>query len=173
MPVKKVIRFNDLDGNPVEKVYYFSLGQTDVIEMDMIHDQEDVPAYLKSIVENKDSRELLRVWKELLFRAVAERVGNRLDKSQEVIDEFKGSGAYEQFFSELVSSEDAGASFFVSIMPADAQEKAAAEQNREYTEEELLSMSDEQFDKIAGTDTKKMSKEHFHIAFQRRNRTAV
>jgi hypothetical protein len=172
MAVKRTIRFLDLDGEPVEQDWYFSLGKTDALEMDLVH-HEDVAEYLNDILKNKDSRKLLEVWKELLFRSVGKREGNLLVKNDEVLREFKQGGAYEQFFSELVEADDAGAEFFLSIMPADVQVKVVEEQNKTYTKDELMSMTDDEFAQVAGRDVTEMSKEHMQIAFLRKTSKAA
>jgi hypothetical protein len=43
----------------------------------------------------------------------------------------------------------------------------------EYSEEALLSMPQDEFDRIIGTDINKMSAEHFRIAFRRKNQQLV
>jgi hypothetical protein len=166
--VKKEITFEDLDGNEVTEEWYFRLEEADVVDMDLAH-EKDPAAYLKKIVEDHDSRALLALWKELLFRSVGKREGSLLVKRPEYVDEFMYGGAYNKFFQELITSEDIGAEFFTSILPQRIQERVKEEQNRTYTKDELLAMSDEEFDAIAGTDTKNMSQEHFQIAFQRRS----
>lgn len=173
MAVKKTIRFQDLDEQWVEQDWYFSLGKTDVLDMDFIHNK-DVAEYLTKIMKDKNSRELLKVWKDLLFRAVGKRIGNQLVKNDEILAEFRQGGAYEQFFSELIESDDAGASFFVAIMPSDIQEKVAKEQAKVWSKEELLAMSDGDFYQAVGTrDITAMSKEHMQIAWQRKNSEAA
>lgn len=172
MAVKKEITFEDLDGNEITQEWWFRLDKTDALDMDIVH-EKDPANYLKQIMKDQDSRKLLRVWRELLFASVGKREGNLLVKSPEILAEFQQSGAYNQFFSELIEADDAGASFFVSIMPKDVQEKIQKDDGRVYTKDELLAMTDEEFDQVAGTDTKKMTQEHFQIAFQRRNAKAA
>lgn len=172
MAVKKTISFADLDGNSVSEDWYFSLGKTDVLDMDLVH-HEDVAAYLTQIMKDRDSRKLLEVWRELLFRSVAKREGKMLVKDESVLREFRYGGAFEQFFSEIIESEDAGAQFFMSIMPADIQEQITTEQNKVFTTEDLLAMSDSEFAAVAGTDEKEMSREHLLIAFQRKTAKAA
>lgn len=168
MAVKRTIHFKDIDGNDVEEDWYFSLDKSDVLDMDIVH-HENVEEYLAEILKNKDSRRMLELWRELIFRSVAKREANLLVKDDEVLREFKFGGAYRQFFSEILEMEDAGAAFFMSIMPADIQAKVAQEQAREYSKDELLEMTDEEFAKVAGKDETSMSREHLLIAFQRRN----
>jgi hypothetical protein len=168
--VKKTISFEDLDGVPVNEDWWFSLGKTDAIEMDIAH-MENPGEYLDSIVKNHDSRSLLDVWKELLFRAVAKREGNYLIKNDQVLAEFVGSGAYEAFYSEIADSEDGGAAFFMSIMPEEVREKAANAESkgpREYSDQELISMSDDEFMAVAGNNPMKWSKHHTMLAMKRK-----
>lgn len=171
MAVKRNITHNDPDGIPVTRDWYFALGKTDMLEMDVVHDYEDVPAYLASILKDpkNHSREILKLWKEMLFHSVGLREGNLLVKDESVTRDFRFSGAYEQFLSELMDEEDAGASFFVSIMPSDVQAKVREETTHVWTTEEMLAMTDDEFDKHIGTDLRDMTKDQQLVAFQRRN----
>jgi hypothetical protein len=172
MAVKRTIRFRDLDGNLVEQDWYFSLGTTDALEMGLVS-HEDVAAYLNDVLKSRDSLKLLEAWKELLFRSVGWREGNLLVKGAEVIREFKQGGAFEQLLSELLEAEDAGAEFFLAIMPDDVQEKIAEHKNRRYSKEELLAMTDDEFAQIAGDDESEMSREFLMIAIQRKSAKAA
>lgn len=172
---KKSIRYIDLNGQTREVEYWFQLGKTDAIELDFVH-RKNPKEYLESIAANQESRNLMDVWKDMLFRAVAKRVsgtdGDYLVKNDEILSEFRGSGAYEQLFNELAESEDGGASFFLSIMPKEVQanaEQEAARNSREYTNQELLEMTDEAFYTAAGTrNVMDMEKRFMQIAWQRK-----
>ncbi|QPX71434.1 hypothetical protein SscP1EGY_36 [Streptomyces phage SscP1EGY] len=169
--VMRTIRFIDLNGNPKEVDYWFSLGKTDAIELDFVH-RKNPKQYLDSIAKNQETRSLMEVWKDILFRAVAKREGDYLVKNEQILTEFRGSGAYEQLFNELAVSKDGGADFFLSIMPQEVQQNAAAEAarvNRDYSNQELLDMSDEDFYLVAGTDKfSEMEKRFQLIAWERR-----
>lgn len=168
MAVKQTIRHKDPDGNKVESDWYFSLGRSDLLEMNLVHEHDDVTAYISQLMKDPkgNSREILDMWKEMLFRSVGKREGQLLVKGPEVEREFRFSGAYEEFLSNLLDKEDAGSSFFVSIMPEDVQAKIAEDETRQYSETELLGMSDEEFARIAGSK-KNMSKEHLLIRMKR------
>lgn len=169
--VMRTIRFTDLNGQPKAVDYWFSLGKTDAIELDFVH-RKNPKQYLESIAANQETRNLMEVWKDMLFRAVAIRKGDHLVKNEDVLEEFKGSGAYEQLFNELAESKDGGAEFFLSIMPQEVQANAqeeAARVNRDYSNQELLEMSDEDFYAIAGTKKfAEMDKRFQLIAWERR-----
>lgn len=169
--VMRTIRFNDLDGNPKAVDYWFVLGKTDAIELDFVH-RKNPKQYLESIAANKETRSLMELWKDMLFRAVAIRKNDYLVKNQDILEEFIGSGAYEQLFNELAESKDGGAEFFLSIMPQEVQQNAdeeAARVNRNYTNQELLDMADEDFYAVAGTKKfSEMEKRYQLIAWERR-----
>lgn len=175
MAVKRTISHEDLDGNPISEDWYFTLGKTDVLEMDIVHEHDDVPAYLASILKDakNHSREILELWKEMLFRSVGQRKGNLLVKDEATLQKFRYSGAYEQFLGELLDEEDAGASFFMSIMPKEVQNQITQEQTKVWTKDEMLAMSDEEFDRHFGTDLRDMTKEQQLVAFQRRTGKAA
>jgi hypothetical protein len=171
MAVKRSITVTDLDDNEVTEDWYFSLGRTDVLEMNVVHDYADVPAYLTSIMKDagNHSREILDLWKEMLFHSVGQREGNLLVKDEAIVRKFRFSGAFEKFLGELLEEDDAGASFFMSIMPSDVQEQIKTNQSKVYEKEEMLAMTDEEFDRLIGTDLRDMTKEQQLIAFQRRS----
>lgn len=171
MAVKRTITHNDLDGNPISEDWYFSMGKTDVLEMDLVHDYDDVPAYLASILKDpkNHSREILKLWKEMLFHAVGQREGNLLVKDESVLRKFQYSGAYEQLLGELMDEDDAGASFFMAIMPSDVQKKIHAEETKTYTKNEMLSMTDEEFTKAFGVDQTTWDREVLLVAMQRKS----
>lgn len=171
--VRKVISFTDIDGNPVTEEWWFQLGLTDAMEMDFFH-EGDPGKYFMEIVQNQNSRQLLKVWRDLLFASVGVRkeIDGRkiLVKNDEVRERFQHGGAYEQFFSEIIESDDAGASFFQDILPEELKKKAAeqAELPKSYTDHELLDMSDEEFYAAAGTsDLKLMDKRFTTLAMRR------
>lgn len=167
--IPKEITFTNHDGEQVTETWWFGLEPADVVDMEIAH-LPNPAEYLTQILKDHDSRALLELWRELLWRSVGKRVGKLFVKDQETLREFKFGGAFNQFFTDLCTSEDAGASFFTSILPENIQQKIQEEQTKEYTKDELLAMSDEDFERIAGTDTKKMSEAHFMIAYERRSR---
>lgn len=169
--VKKTISYTNLDGEKVSEDWWFSLGQTDMIEMDVTH-MKDREEFLAAIVKDNNTRNLLDLWKDMLFKAVGRREGNYLVKDGQILKEFVGSGAYEALYEEIANSDDAGWSFFQTMMPDGFIDKAAEasqqEKSKKYSTSELLNMSDEEFYKAAGTDrVQDMDKFFMAIAMKR------
>lgn len=165
------ISFTNADGEQVTETWWFELDETDAIEMDVIHEliqKGDPEAYLRGIVERKDSRALLNLWRDMLLASVCKREGKLLVKGPEILKEFRFGGAYRQFFSELITSDDAGAWFFTKIMPDRVRQQAEKETAKKYTNDELLAMTDEEFYKAAGTsDLREMDKRFMTLAMNR------
>jgi hypothetical protein len=168
MAVKKSIRFEDLDGKPVEEEWYFSLSEADAADMDLAH-HENLEEYLSEMLKNKDSKGWISVLKEMLFASVGKREGSLLVKDESVIRQFKYGGAYKQLFAELIEMDDAGAEFFNSILPAHIQQRVAEEQSKVYSKDDMIGMTDEEFFKAFGKDETKYSPEQLLVAFQRRS----
>lgn len=149
--IAKTIRYEDYDGNPAEATYWFNLDGSEMVELDFTH-HDDPGAYLKSVAQDKNYTELIRIWKGLLFKAVGVREGRRLVKTQEILDEFVQTGAYNALFMEVIQNEHAGFDFFKQLLASDLQKRVTEDdQKKDYTDEELLDMSDEEFAKAAGS----------------------
>lgn len=166
------ISFEDPDGKPITERWWFQIGKTDALEMPKVHEfaQMDNPEeHFRTIVQGNKTQEMMEIWKQLLFVSAGQRDGNMILKGPDVVKHFRYGGAYEQLFNELLESEDAGASFFASIMPSGVQDSVTPIK-KEYTREQLLAMSDEDFFKAAGTkDVMQMDQTYLTLAMQRRN----
>lgn len=168
----KDITFTDVDGEEVTETWHFQLDESDAAEMDLVHEllkMGNPEQYLRDIVENKDSKALLNLWRELLMASVGKREGKLIVKDAETLRKFRYGGAYRKFFTELITMDDAGASFFAQIMPDDIQKQMNEKAAPTYTDDELMAMSWPDFYKAAGTDKiEKMDKRFTPIAFRRK-----
>jgi hypothetical protein len=155
--IPETITYNDLDGKPVQKVWHFSLDRAEIAEMKIRHDgtgEGDLEDYLNRIVAEQDNNKLLDNFKAILFKSVGIRKGNYIDKSPEIQAEFVGSGAYEAMFMKMLEDANYAANLINGIIPKDMAEQAAAKEaedkSKQYTDEDLLAMTDEAFFAIAG-----------------------
>lgn len=185
--LKKTIMFKDLDGNPRVEDFYFNLSKTELIKME-VSQKDGMEAYLKKIIDSSDNKEIMAIFESIILSAYGKRSedGVRFMKSDEISTEFNQTDAYEELMFELMTDANAAAKFITGVIPADFEsrmgEVSASVENQElpgektktvndYTEAELLSMDQSEFDQVAGTDPQKMAREVMIIAFKRRNRT--
>lgn len=123
--------------------------------------------------------------------------GKRFMKSDMITEEFMQTDAYSALFMELVTDAEASIAFIHGVIPSDvakkitdvripeviavpdstmalteapgtAETKPQIKHVSEYTHQELLAMTQEEFDAVAGTDPQKMSRAVLIIAMQRR-----
>lgn len=190
--LKKDISYEDIDGNPVTETFYFNISKMELAELELLHrdpnDESETSSYadhLRAMLTNKDPKVLLTTFKDFIARAYGERSedGKRFLKSPERSAAFAETDAFGALFFELISDAMSMAAFFTGVMPADIREKAAdafAESNQlsviepakktpeDYTEEELVRMSDEDFNRIVGRNPRRMSQRSLQIAFLRK-----
>jgi hypothetical protein len=166
--VKREISFKNLDDQEVTETWYFSLDEEDAANTDLAH-RPDLSEYLAAVDKNRDAREVMNIWKTLLWASVGKREGNLLVKDEQVLREFKFGGAYKQLFAELVDDPNAGMDFFLKIMPDKVQKKVAEEQAKTYDTDQMMAMSQEEFDAVFGTDDTKWDRDVLLVAMRRKN----
>lgn len=184
---KHPITFNNLDGEPITRDFYFNLSVPEFAELEYSL-KGGVSAYWVDIVERKDSGAVLAAFKDLVGRAfgIRDEDGVTFNKSPEISRKFMQSDAYTKLFMQFFgpdASNDAFVNWLRGIVPPELAEKMPttlpvqegnpqALTNRtkaeEYTREELLAMDNAEFDRVAGTDPMTMSREVLMVAMQRR-----
>lgn len=173
--LKKTISFEDFDGNPVTEDWYFNLTKAELAEMVLTHEGGDLRTYLQEIVKAENAVEVLSTFRKIISMAVGQRSedGRRFIKKPEITADFMESNAYSELFMELMQDNGASlAEFLKAIIPSDLAEtvdEVSLPDDREYTDDELLEMSDSEFARVAGTDPKDMTKRHLQLAYQRKS----
>lgn len=154
--ISKTISFTDFKNRPVTKTYHFNLSAAEVTELAMT--RKGIDEYLREIIGTEDVSKLWPLFKELLGMAVGKFDNDEVfDKTPEYTKEFMRSGAYDEFFFELIGDAGFAAAFIKGMMPANLQERidklvanGGAEEKKEYTDQELLTIDEEEFFKAAG-----------------------
>lgn len=145
----EVITYKDIDGNEAQEEYWFSLDESEIAQLKVTH-KRDIGQYFRRIINADSTEQLILFYRELLELGVCMRVGNRLDKSQDVRDMFVGTGAYNALFLKLIQSPDQGASWINKMFPQELIEKYAEEQAENYSDEQYLAMTNAEFARVAG-----------------------
>jgi hypothetical protein len=172
--IEKTISFKNFKGVQVTKTYYFNLSAAEVTELAMTRDGID--EYLREIIKTQETAKLWGLFKELLEMAVGKFVNDEVfDKDPEFTKEFIRSGAWDEFFFELIGDAAFAAAFIKGMMPPDLQERIdklvanGGEIEKEYSDLELLTVDEEEFFKAAGgRDFKDWSPRFQQIAYRRK-----
>jgi len=171
----KAITYANLDGQMVTEEHHFNLTKAEAVEMNFSK-EGGIEEYARRIVKAESHGELVALFKDLILRTYGRREGQRFVKKQEYTDEFEQTGAYSELFIELATNAEEAIKFFRGVVPPDMQSRvddvASAEQ-KEYTDEQLLTIPwDEFYASAGGKDDKNWDKRHLLIAFRRKQQAA-
>lgn len=171
--LQKTITYTNFKGKPVTETFCFHLNKAEIAELELSR-KGGLSDFIRQLVKSADGGAILSAFKEIITMSVGQESedGRRFVKSQEIVDDFVQSGAYAELLMELAGNSDAASEFVKAIVPADLLDKIEDVELPEFTDEELLAMPQDQFDKIAGKNPSEMDKRHLLIAFERRNRVA-
>ena len=169
----KTITYLDYDNVKRTEDFYFHLDKADLIEM-KLSTRGDFSEYLKEIIASKDGEAIISNFKKIIAKSVGVRSenGRRFIKNDEIRDDFMQTPAYSEFLMELTTNAGFAAEFVKNLVPEDMRGELvgdALQGDREYTHQELLEMSDEEFARVAGDEPKNMSKAHLMVAYARRS----
>lgn len=171
--ISRTITYQDYNGVTRTETFWFHLSKGEIAEMAVAN--EGFETYLQAIIQSKDGQAIMDTFRKILEKSVGIRSddGRRFRKDPDFTAEFMQTEAYSELFITLVTNAEFGAQFCRELLPADlaaqAEERLAAEA-REYTHQELLDMSEEDFRNVAGDDHKRMTRDHLLVAMERRNR---
>ena len=120
---KKTIKY--VDYNDVERTedFYFNLTRIELIEMN-VSAEGGLDAYINSIIQAQNGAEIVKVIKNLIFKAYGEKSldGKYFNKSQEISERFSHTEAYDALFMELATNDKAAAEFINCIIPKQLKE---------------------------------------------------
>lgn len=117
---KREIEYEDFNGVKTKDVFYFNISKTELIELEVMYEQ-GFGAMLERIVEEKDNKELVRHFKEIVLMAYGQKSedGKRFVKSEELRKEFEQTAAYDTLFMELATDDNAAVLFLQGVLPKD------------------------------------------------------
>lgn len=183
--IKRDITYNDLDGTPVTDTFYFNISMSEVLAKAA---DESYVAKLTLITKSSNKMQIINTFTELLGEAVGKRSedGKYLLKNPDIAESFLQSDAFETLLWQMINDEKFAAEMIEGIFPqnllAKAQEMAlnagvsaselpAAPPKRaeDYSSNELVEMSTEEFYALVGKDPTKWSTPMMNVAMHRRN----
>ena len=166
--IKKTITYTNYKGEKKTDTRHFHLKRVDAMRM-QTSVEGGLDEYIKKIAESNNNHELIKLFEEVLLMSVGEisEDGEFFDQSPEVVERFKKSAAYDEFFFDLASDADKAAEFFNNLLPEDIRERAdemAKDQDKPTgppklpakkalpTRQDLLEMTPEEFQAYARGD---------------------
>lgn len=180
--LKREIKFKTLEGEPITKEYFFNLSIDEIADLQFSRG-EGFAEHLQRIVRERDAGALLKAYREIIEKSVGvpDTDGisflKRDPRGYSYGELFNGSNAYTVLFLELMgpeSADDAFTNFVKAVVPAELVDQMPETVDlptgeKTLTREDLLAMSQEEFDAKFGTDPLKMDKAVLGVAFERRS----
>lgn len=129
---KKVIKFEDFNGNSREETFYFNLSKAELMEMEL-STQAGVEEMIRMLIATKDNAKIMQIFKDLILKSygIKSEDGTRFIKSQELREAFEQSNAYSELFMEMITEPEMQAAFINGVisgvnMPEMKEEDAIA-----------------------------------------------
>lgn len=118
--IKRTITYPNYNGGNITEDFYFNLTKRELIKWE-VSKKGSLSKRLEQIVKDDDRAGLVEVVEDLLTMSygVKSDDGKRFIKSQELVDEFIQTEAYDVLFMELVSDPDKASEFIKGIIPAE------------------------------------------------------
>lgn len=111
---RKEITYTGFDGESLTDTVYFNITQREAAEfLSRYGGEEEMMKHLTEITEQKDGGAMMKFLDDVIAAAYGERSedGRRFIKNQQALDDFRQTLAYDEFFSEIISSAESAEEF--------------------------------------------------------------
>lgn len=124
---KRVIKYKDLDNNPVEDTFEFHLSRAEMAEMALGKEGRagGFDVWIRRLIESNDGEVITQTFKEILLKTIGRRSedNKRFIKSDEIIRDFVQSDAYSVLFMELIMDAEKMSEFVNAVVPEDMKDE--------------------------------------------------
>lgn len=120
--IKKTVKYTDFNGVERSEDFYFNLTKTELNNLNFKH-HGTYGEQLKSIADSNDVKLITELFSEIIKSGygIKSEDGRNFRKSQQILDDFVSSAAYDALMSELLNSADKAADLFIGMLPSDLQ----------------------------------------------------
>lgn len=117
---KKTITYNDFNGNERTETFYFNLTKAELLQMELAQ-EGGMSNLIEKITNAEDVPRLVELFNTIIDKSYGQKSedGKRFIKSEEVLEAFKQTQAYSDFYTELVTNTDLAVEFVNNIVPKD------------------------------------------------------
>lgn len=135
--LKKSITYeNPFTGMKTTEEFYFHISKADLVRMEVEEHKETftakdgteytgMQAKLQRIVEAEDGKAMMPIFEDIIRRSYGRKDGDRFMRSDEIWDDFRGSGAFDELLFELCTDAEASAEFVSRTIPGNLEQIAA------------------------------------------------
>lgn len=130
--LKRVLKFEDYDGNMREEEHYFNLNKAEVIKWLTTSGDYTLDKVLERLSNERNGKKIMEIFEDLIRLSYGRKSldGRKFEKNEEIWNDFFQTEAYSVLFTELVTDAAKAAKFVNGIIPkelADEVEKIIKE----------------------------------------------
>lgn len=120
---RETLKFTDFDGNEREEEFLFNLTEQEVAQMQLTT-VGGLDTYIQRITSEQDVPKIIGLFQELIDLSYGAKTadGRGFKKSPEILDNFKCTQAYSDFYMSLINDPEKAAKFVEGITPAAPKE---------------------------------------------------
>lgn len=121
---KKLMTYEDFDGNERTEELYFNLTEQEVTEYQLSHNG-GITTLINRIIQAQDWKSMVEYWKEfiLMCYGVKSDDGRRFIKNDAVREEFASTNAFSDLFMLLSTDDNEAAKFVNNVLPKKMRER--------------------------------------------------
>ena len=135
--LKKTVKYEDFDGNLRTEVLHFNLNRVELMDVAMNLPGKVTTSLAEDVNEIDETEAVSRMFGALGNKGIYEFIkmlveksygvksadGRKLEKSEELLEDFKQTLAYEAVIMELIGGDGTAASTFINnVLPKDVME---------------------------------------------------
>lgn len=116
--LKKVVKYEDFDGNEREEAFYFNLTEAEATEMELSKNGGLIK-FIETVVQEQDGPTMVKLFKDLVLTCYGEKSpdGKFFFKNDDIRAKFAASPVYSIIFMELATSAEAASIFINGVAP--------------------------------------------------------
>lgn len=126
--IAKTIKYTDFNGVERTETFLFNLTKTELNNLNFKH-HGTYGEQLKAIADSNDIKRVTDLFTEILTKAygIKSEDGRNFRKTQEIIDDFISSAAYDALMDEILKNSEEAANLFIGMLPSDLQKEVKEE----------------------------------------------
>lgn len=118
---KKVIKYEDFEGNQKEKTCYFNLSKAELYEKHLASAGK-LKDRLQKIYDEQDSEKMVEVFKDFIYLSYGERGEDgdsfvKVRNGHRLAEDFVQTAAYSELFMELSTNPESAREFVMKVVP--------------------------------------------------------
>jgi hypothetical protein len=114
---KKVIKYEDYNGQEREEEFYFNINRAELAKMNFDH-AGSFEEYCQRLIESRNVQELYALFEKLITMSYGRKSldGKQFIKNEEYLKEFTQSEAYAELITEFLTVNGAASDFINGIL---------------------------------------------------------